>query len=655
MKIRRLLREFLVELPRPVKQALMITTDVIAYMLCAFCAAWVLFGPQLSVSSGFWVGLVAIAIAIPLGWQQGLYQSIVRYIGAEFFFRANVTAAGSAVAVAGLTYLAGMQSVPLRWAAIFWALALIYICSSRYIPSVFLTPGPSRKHRERVIIYGGGAGGAQLAASLHATGTVLPVAIVDDDVSLHGRTIKGLQIVSPSDIERIIREQGVTRVLLAMPSASRRRRRSVLEQLASLTVHVQTIPDIRDLVLGQARVDDIREVAVGDLLGRSAVPADPELLHACIDDKSVMVTGAGGSIGSELCREIVKLGVRKLVLFDISEATLYLIEKELNRFIESKRIDCEIVALLGSVCDPDRVADILRAFSVQTIYHAAAYKHVPVVEQNLLEGVRNNALGTFQLAKAVRNSSVETFVLISTDKAVSPTSIMGATKRVAELALQAMQEESPGVRFCMVRFGNVLESSGSVVPLFREQIRYGGPITVTHRDVIRYFMTIHEAAELVIEAGSMAKGGDAFVLDMGNPVKIQDLAKRMINLAGLTVRDDDHPDGDIEIVYTGLRPAEKLYEELLIGDDVSGTDHPCIMRAIESFIPYSELQTIMQQLSSALDNQDCDRTREILINTVSGYNPTNGIDDLAWKAKSKVATQPTTDNVADITLHRAGA
>ena len=277
-----------------------------------------------------------------------------------------------------------------------------------------------------------------------------------------------------------------------------------------------------------------------------------------------------------------------------------------------------------------------------------------MVEKNLLEGVRNNALGTYQMAKAARNSSVETFVLISTDKAVSPTSIMGATKRVSELVLQAVQEECPDVRFCMVRFGNVLESSGSVVPLFREQIRYGGPVTVTHRDIIRYFMTIQEAAELVIEAGSMATGGDVFVLDMGKPVRIQDLARRMISLAGLTIRDDDNPDGDIEIVYTGLRPAEKLYEELLIGNDVSGTDHPRIMRAIESFIPFSELQTLMQQLSAALDSQDCDRVREILINAVSGYNPTNGIDDLAWTAKNGVATQPIADNVADIASHRAG-
>ena len=654
MKIRRLVRKFLVELPRPVKQALMITVDASAYMLCAFCAAWLLFGPQLSISSGFSVGLVAIAIAMPLGWQQGLYQLIVRYVGAEFFFRANVTAAGSAAAVAGLTYLGGMQYAPFRWAAVFWALSLIYICSSRYVLRAFLAPGRSRRDRERVIIYGAGAGGAQLAADLHATGAVFPVAMVDDDVSLHGRTVKGLQVVPPSAIERIIREQSVTRVLLAMPSASRRRRRIVLEQLASLTVRVQTIPDIRDLISGQARVDDIREVAVGDLLGRSAVPPDPGLLHACVEGKSVMVTGAGGSIGSELCREIVKLGARKLVLFDICEATLYLIEKELQRFMESKPIDCEIIALLGSVCDLDRVADVMRAFKVQTIYHAAAYKHVPVVEKNLLEGVRNNALGTYQMAKAARNSSVETFVLISTDKAVSPTSIMGATKRVSELVLQAVQEESPEVRFCMVRFGNVLESSGSVVPLFREQIRYGGPVTVTHRDIIRYFMTIQEAAELVIEAGSMATGGDVFVLDMGKPVRIQDLARRMISLAGLTIRDDDNPDGDIEIVYTGLRPAEKLYEELLIGNDVSGTDHPRIMRAIESFIPFSELQTLMQQLSAALDSQDCDRVRELLINAVSGYEPTNGIDDLAWAAKNGVATRPIADNVADIASHRAG-
>ena len=653
MKIRRPLRKYLVELPRPVKQSLMIAVDASAYMLCAFCAAWLLFGSQLSLVGGLSVGLVAVAVAMPLGWQQGLYQLIVRYVGTEFFFRANITAAGAAVAVAGLTYLAEMQYAPFRWAAVFWALSLIYICSSRYVLRAFLAPGRSRRHRERVIIYGAGTGGAQLAADLHATGAVLPVAMVDDDVSLHGRTVKGLQVVPPSAIERIIREQGVTRVLLAMPSASRRRHRIVLEQLASLTVRVQTIPDIRDLVSGQARVDDIREVAVGDLLGRSAVPPDPELLRACIEDKSVMVTGAGGSIGSELCREIVKLGARKLVLFDICEATLYLIEKELQRFLESKPIDCEIVALLGSVCDQDRVADVIRAFKVQTIYHAAAYKHVPVVEQNLLEGVRNNALGTFQIAQAAVNSSVETFVLVSTDKAVSPTSIMGATKRVSELVLQAVQEKSPGMRFCMVRFGNVLESSGSVVPLFREQIRYGGPVTVTHRDIIRYFMTIQEAAELVIESGSMATGGDVFVLDMGKPVRIQDLARRMINLAGLTVRDDDNPDGDIEIVYTGLRPAEKLYEELLIGNDVSGTDHPRIMRAIESFIPYNQLQIFMQQLSAALDSQDCDRVREILIDAVSGYNPTNGIDDLAWTAKNGAATQPAADNVSDIASHRA--
>ena len=655
MRVRELLRKFLVELPRPVKQAMMITADACAYMFCAFAAAWLLVGQQLSMSTGFLVGLFAVAVAIPLGWQQGLYQSVVRYIGTEFVFRANVTAAGSAVAVAGLTYLVGMQYAPFRWAAVFWALSLIYICSSRYLARTFLAPSQSRRHREHVIIYGAGAGGAQLAAGLQATGAFLPVAIVDDEISLHGRRVRGINVAPPSDIERIIQDHGVTRVLLAMPSASRRRRRRVLEQLASLTVRVQTIPDIRDLVSGQARVDDIREVAVGDLLGRQAVPPDPALLRACIDGKSVMVTGAGGSIGSELCREIVKLGARKLVLFDICEATLYLIEKVLHKYIESKSIDCEIITLLGSVCDQNRVADVIRTFDVQTIYHAAAYKHVPVVEQNLLEGVRNNALGTFQMAKAACNSSVETFVLVSTDKAVGPTSVMGATKRVAELVLQAMQEEFSGVRFCMVRFGNVLESSGSVVPLFREQIRYGGPVTVTHRDIIRYFMTIQEAAELVIGAGSMATGGDVFVLDMGKPVRIQDLARRMINLAGLTVRDDDNPDGDIEIVYTGLRPAEKLYEELLIGNDVSGTDHPRIMRAIESFIPYSELQTLMDQLSAALDSQDCDRVREILIDAVSGYNPTNGIDDLAWAAKNGAAKQPTADNVSDIASHRAGA
>ena len=366
----------------------------------------------------------------------------------------------------------------------------------------------------------------------------------------------------------------MTRVLLALPSASRRRRLTIISSLEKFNVHIQTIPDLNHLVSGKARVDDLRDVDVADLLGRDAVPPDNELLRASVTGKSVMVTGAGGSIGSELCRHVLRQSPRTLVLFEISEVALYSIEKEIRKLAKKHGIDTEIVGLLARCITRIRVHEIMQSFEVKTVYHAAAYKHVPVVEQNILEGVHNNIFGTLHLARAAVQARVETFVLISTDKAVSPTNVMGATKRFSELVLQAMQDQHEDCCFCMVRFGNVLESSGSVVPLFREQIRAGGPVTVTHRDIIRYFMTIPEAAQLVIQAGAMARGGDVFVLDMGDPVKIQDLARRMIRLMGLTVRDDENPDGDIEIEYTGLRPAEKLYEELMIGTNVSGTSHP---------------------------------------------------------------------------------
>jgi FlaA1/EpsC-like NDP-sugar epimerase len=428
----------------------------------------------------------------------------------------------------------------------------------------------------------------------------------------------------------------------------------VLERLSDFPVHVQTIPEIRDLITGQARVDDIRDVDVEDLLGRDAVPPDPKLLRKSIAGKTVMVTGAGGSIGSELCRQIIQLGPKTLVLYEISEIALYNIEKELCSVTETMDLPCEIVSLLGSVHHIDRVREVLEVYRINTVYHAAAYKHVPVVEHNLLEGVHNNVFGTLHVAKAAIEAGTDTFVLISTDKAVSPTSVMGATKRCAELILQGLQDEHPSIRFSMVRFGNVLASSGSVVPLFREQIRKGGPVTVTHRDIIRYFMTIPEAAQLVIQAGSMAKGGDVFVLDMGQPVKIRDLARRMINLMGLTVRDENNPDGDIAIKYTGLRPAEKLYEELLIGTDVTGTNHPRIMRANEDYIPFDHLVSLLEELRVASLHLDRDRARDVLKRIVAGYNPENGIEDLVWVQRySQVSEGEASDKVISITTRRA--
>ena len=473
-----------------------------------------------------------------------------------------------------------------------------------------------------------------------------------DNDNLWGSVLNGLEVQPPPSLSSLVEELDVSRVLLALPSTSRRRRRDILLKLESLPVHVQTIPDITDLVTGRAKVDSIQDVDVEDLLGRDPVPPVPELLDACIRGKAVMVTGAGGSIGSELCRQIARLGPRCLILLEISEIALYNIENQLRNLKESESLDFELVPLLGSAHHKPRVRSVMTSYGVNTVYHAAAYKHVPIVEHNLLEGVHNNVFGTLHTAAAALEANVDTFVLISTDKAVNPTNTMGATKRFAELVLQAMQDRSDRTTLCMVRFGNVLASSGSVVPLFRDQIQQGGPVTVTHPDIIRYFMTIPEAAQLVIQAGSMAQGGDVFVLDMGKPVLIRDLAYRMIHLMGLTVRDDNEPDGDIEIHYTGLRPAEKLYEELLIGNDVVGTRHERIMRAAEAFIAWDELEPRIRSLWDACQLGDCETARGLLLDTVTEYQPSNDIDDLVWRRRKAMAVGNKGASITDIAARR---
>jgi FlaA1/EpsC-like NDP-sugar epimerase len=436
-----------------------------------------------------------------------------------------------------------------------------------------------------------------------------------------------------------------------MPSASRRRRREILTALEPLSVHVQSLPHMSDLIAGKARIDELRDVDVSDLLGRDAVPPNPQLFGQCIRNKCVMVTGAGGSIGSELCRQIIRLSPARLVLFEMSELALYTIERELRELSEHDHLSVDVVPLLGNAHHRHRVREVLGAFNVQTIYHAAAYKHVPIVEHNVIEGIHNNVISTRYTAEAAIETGVETFVLISTDKAVNPANVMGATKRLAELVLQALQERSSSTRFCMVRFGNVLASSGSVVPLFQEQIRRGGPVTVTHPDVIRYFMTIPEAAQLVIQAGSMAKGGDVFVLDMGRPVRIDDLARRMINLMGLTVRDSDNPDGDIEIEYTGLRAAEKLFEELLLGSNVTGTDHPMILRAMEHRLPWQRIHQILNDLLVALASFDCNRALGLLSDSVAEYVQHPELRDYVWKRKAAVPHAPDA-KIADFAAKR---
>ncbi len=502
-------------------------------------------------------------------------------------------------------------------------------------------------HLSKVAIYGAGAAGNQLVAALRLGRAMNPVAFLDDDSNIANRSIAGLRVYSPKHIQQMIEETGAVEILLAIPSASRARRREILERLEMFPLHVRTVPGFMDLASGRVKVEDIQEVDIADLLGRDAVPPQQALFEQCIRDKVVMVTGAGGSIGSELCRQILSNKPRALLLFEHSEFNLYSIHIELERAIERASLPVRLVPIMGSIRNPQRLRDVMRTWQVETIYHAAAYKHVPMVEHNVAEGVLNNVLGTLHAAQAAVQAGVTNFVLISTDKAVRPTNVMGSTKRVAEMILQALSRESAPVlfdadgavhhvnktRFTMVRFGNVLGSSGSVIPRFYQQIRAGGPVTVTHPKITRYFMTIPEAAQLVIQAGSMGQGGDVFVLDMGQPVKIAELAEKLIHLSGLSVRSEKCPHGDIAIEYTGLRPGEKLYEELLIGDNVSATEHPMIMRANEEHLDWDVLKDRLAKLLKAVESDDYPQVRQLLRELVSGYVPEGEIVDWIYQQR----------------------
>ncbi len=626
-----LLRSALIRLPRGAKSFIIVATDLLGFALCVLCALWLIALGEVIETHPLVVFATAL-VSLVLAWWLGMYRSVVRYLGLDLLISAILTSVGSGVAGALLMQVFVFQGTPRRWAVAYAVFAFLYICGSRYFARLFLIGRRANQDREKVIIYGAGSTGVQLARILREGSAYKPVAMLDDNPIMQGRRVGGFEIYPPAAVKVLCEELSVHTVLLAMPSANLRRRREILEYLSEFPVRVQTVPDYSDIVSGKARVDELSDVAVNDLLGRDPVPPDPELLSTCISQKNVLVTGAGGSIGSELCRQILRLHPKRLVLQEMSETALYRISKELQELMQQIDSTCDVVPILGSVLQEEKLRHVMATFAVQTVYHAAAYKHVPLVEHNLFEGVRNNVLGTYHTARAAIGAQVESFVLISTDKAVNPTSIMGVTKRMAELVLQAYARQDNGTQFCMVRFGNVLESSGSVVPLFREQIRKGGPVTVTHRDIIRYFMTIPEAAELVIQAGAMAKGGDVFVLDMGDPVRVRDLAYRMIRLMGLSVRDSDNPDGDIEIQYVGLRPAEKLYEELLIGTNVSGTRHPRICRADEDYLPIEQVERILRELESACADLDFERARKLLADAVPEYAPENGIDDLIWIA-----------------------
>jgi FlaA1/EpsC-like NDP-sugar epimerase len=545
-------------------------------------------------------------------------------------------------------YESGIKGIPRTVLPLNWLNMMLLVGGSRFfarwwLGEIYLNlgggQGVKNKSKKNVVIYGAGNSGVQLASALSHGREFRPVAFIDDDVLLHKQKVNGLRIYPFSSLRYLIARFQVSDVLLAMPSANRSRKSEIIHSLEPFAIHVMSMPDLSDIAQGRVSVDTLQEIEITDLLGRDAVAPDQSLLNANVAGKVVLVTGAGGSIGSELCRQLIRLQPETLILFEISEFALYATEKDLQHLLV-KRNSAEkikLIPILGSITNGNRIEKVCKTFRVQTIYHAAAYKHVPMVERNPGEAIRNNVFGTLRTAQAAIRTGVETFVLISTDKAVRPTNTMGATKRFAELILQALSvDNNSSTRFTMVRFGNVLGSSGSVVPLFKEQIARGGPVTVTDERITRYFMTIPEASQLVIQAGAMGRGGDVFVLDMSEPIRIVDLAKRMIHLSGLEIKDKDHPTGDIEISYTGLRPGEKLYEELLIGDNVSKTGHARIMRAKEHVIPWAELNKLLLTLEQATKKDDFEMIRQVLTEAVSGFVPQCDIEDLLWKEQRRL-------------------
>jgi len=572
-----LLYDRFVGLPRNVKQAVLLVLDLVSIPFALLIGAALHFG-SFPVDAGareLITCALTMVISAVVFLRLGLYRAIVRFMGHEAI-AAIVKGVTLSALTLSLLMLLLKPALPASMPFLFWCLMLVFVGGSRFALRSYYHH-LNKKQSQRVAIYGAGSAGRQLLTALHHGERYRAVLFVDDNPALHGSVINGVPVEGRSALPELLKRFEVSEVFLAMASVGKLRRREIIQELAQMPVQVRTIPAFEDLVRGRASIAEVQDVSLEDLLGREPVPPHPELVARCIADKAVLVTGAGGSIGSELCRQILAESPRELLLVDSSEFALYRIERELREEAIRVASRAQIIPLLGSVQDFARMRMIMSTFGVETVYHAAAYKHVPIVEFNVIEGVRNNVLGSLNAARAAAETGVDTFVLVSTDKAVRPVNIMGASKRMAELVLQALADEGQRTRFVIVRFGNVIGSSGSVVPLFREQIRSGGPVTVTHAEAHRYFMTIAEAAQLVLQASAMGSGGDVFVLDMGEPIRIVDLARRMILLAGMEVRDETNPNGDIEIKMTGLRPGEKLYEELLVGDNVGATGHPMIL------------------------------------------------------------------------------
>ena len=647
------LRARLLALPCSQKRALQIVADIFLLWITLWLAFYIRVNDASAIhpfGEHAWLFILAPLLALPIFIRTGLYRAVMRYVG----FQALITI-GWAISASALLLMAAIvmfgtaSSIPRSVGIIYWMLSLLLIgglriamryyfnYTSHYLRTLPFLHANNRGHdaQVRVVIYGAGAAGNQLLMALRIGQGRVPVAFLDDNPTLAGRIIAGLPVYGCADLDRLLRDTCAQEVLLAIPSASRCRRTEIVNMLAPYPLLVRTVPGFMDLASGRVKVEDLREVDITDLLGRDPVQPHPDLFERCIRDQVVMVTGAGGSIGSELCRQILRIGPTTLILFEQCEFNLYSIQSEIDACVRDDALNVRIVPILGSVRNQERLFNAMSIWKVNTVYHAAAYKHVPMVERNIAEGVINNIFGTLNSAQAAIQAGVSNFVLISTDKAVRPSNIMGSTKRLAEMVLQGLAAEpmprlygNTGTlaipnrtRFTMVRFGNVLGSSGSVIPLFRAQIRAGGPVTVTHPEITRYFMTIPEAAQLVIQAGALGEGGDVFVLDMGQPVKIADLAKKMILLSGLSVRSVYDLDGDIALEFTGLRPGEKLYEELLIGDNVTGTEHPMIMRANEAHLDWESLKVALTDLAAALKDDNYPRIRDLFFQLVDGYNP----------------------------------
>ena len=567
-------------------------------------------------------------LAIPIFIRFGLYRSIIRYIGFKELWSIIQSVSLYAILWGVVGLLAAIDGIPRSVIVINWLLAILFIGGLRMLARWLLSEVEKTKNKKNVIIYGAGSAGRQLATALSQSNEYFPVGFIDDAIDKQKSSINGLEIFHPDTLPSLIKKKNIKEILLAMPGLSRSHRNAIIDLVTPLPINVRSLPSVSELAQGKVKIEDLREINIKDLLGRTPVAANIELLAIKITNKSVLITGAGGTIGSELCRQILKLEPKRLILFDVSESSLYQIEQELNGMNDS---NLEILPVIGSVIDRVRIESVLNFYQVETLYHAAAYKHVPLVEYNQSQGVLNNAIGTMRLAEAAIIAKVETFVLISTDKAVRPTNTMGATKRIAELVIQALSNRANMTSFTMVRFGNVLDSSGSVIPLFRKQIKKGGPVTVTDKNIVRYFMTISEAVELVIQAGALSKGGDLFVLDMGDPVKVNDLAEKMIQLSGLKLRNSLNPEGDIEIEYVGLRPGEKLYEELLVGEETSNTENPLILRAKEEMIEWDLLKPMLEELIELSNKNDQLKIRELLLKIVPEFKPQSKLVDLLYK------------------------